>query len=289
MSTSDPKRVHGLYGDNRAAIPVLRRIETRPLHVWQRIKGKGRVQGFVLFNGTPVLGVTVRMGCLRAVTDTDGYRFDTTDGRYIVASGMIESVSDMYVSGETDVVIPVDGQARGDIILQFPSEDYREIIISGDADLIDRQVVGHDRIEHPRINLRPLQIGPRGGAVFEASRAVWPIPADDTIANVTKPQDGQEYRFGDWDYTAGFGFGADTLDIRVFAELPQLSQNARVTILARIVERDGASVDIEVVGEETVDVPRNGSASVTISLKSSETAPDRAEVRLAVQNARARA
>ncbi len=284
--------LHGLYGHNEAAIVIYRRPEKRPVYRWAKADVKGTVHGRVRFQGNVILGITVKLNCHSAVTGLDGYLLSVPMGRYRITAGMVDPISGLYVSGFIDVTI-IGGQTIGaaDILLNFPAEDFRQIIITGHADLVDRSVLGSDDWSHPDIVLRPLQVGPAMDVIWDPARMVWPLPLLPpsflpTGANHPTPTPGQLTRLGDWDYTeARYGFGEDTLVLQVHIQLATAFA-VDLSVLASIVEISGDDTDIEILHNASHTITKDASTHLTINLKSSETAPDRADVTLNIANNR---
>jgi hypothetical protein len=301
---SPGKGLQGLYGYNENAIVIYRRPEQVPIYTWQKSEREGGVSGIVKFQGQSVTGITVTLNCQHGVTGAHGYVIEPVKvGKYRVTAGMADPASGLYVSGFADVRVGPDKVVSApDIILNFPSEDYRQVLITGHADLVDRQVTTKDHWEHPDILLRALQIGPGINIQWDPARMVWPLPVTvyppfpDAFPGIaTKhpapdPNAPPNVRLGDWDYTeASYGFGGDELELRAYAELIPGTRDAHVILEARIIERDGGDIDLEVWRFADITIPENGSDNTTFGLKSAETAPDRADVTLTIRNLRSAA
>jgi hypothetical protein len=279
-------RLHGLYGHNEKALVIYARPEERPVYRWAKGAGRQPVKGIVQFNGTDVVGITVKLNCTAAVTGKEGYTLQAPSGRYRITAGMLEPVSELYVSGFVDVTVK-DGDPvtqAGVIALGFPSEDRREIVITGHADTVDRRTVGPDRGATPDIALRPLQVGPAADIPWDPERMVWAPPNAGLMPTAAKatPSPGVAVRLGDWDYAEkGYESGSDTLMIRVYVELVPQTLAVNVIVNASIDEDE-----IEVSASWTGTIDKDGSDRLTIDLKSAEIAPDRAHVELHIANNR---
>lgn len=278
--------LHGLYGQNEAAIVIYRRPEQRPVYRWAATGPKGTVHGRVRFQGNVILGITAKLNCNAAVTGLDGYLFTVPEGHYRITAGMFDPVSGFYVSGFTDVTVVRDTTIPAtDIILDFPTEDRRQIVITGHADLVDRATLGSDDWAHPDIVLRPLQVGPAMDVIWDPERMVWPFSPlglfPDGVNHPT-PIPGKPTRLGDWDYIeARYSFGEDTLLLQIHTQL-RAAMAIELSVLASIVDDGFYEISHSVVHT----IAKDASYLLTIHLKSGETAPDSAQINLTIANNR---
>ncbi len=149
---ADAEVVYGLYGYNEVAqvIPPMGNLNPPPRCSWQISQGFSLVSGKVLFEGVPVAGVKVRIGCTSFTTGLDGMFIEqpVPQGSYWCDAHYTHPVSRLSLKSDGQVVT-VPSRNLITIELKEPPVTRRRIWFEGRADLTNR----HPGAEIPGVNL----------------------------------------------------------------------------------------------------------------------------------------
>jgi hypothetical protein len=267
---------HGLWGHSERMLLVRGRREPRHRHEYRRSEGVALVRGRVLYQGGPVLGADVRIGCehdlTRPGTDEPTYALEVPAGRCEVTAQAYWPDSAWMLTASRVVDLAPGGQTV-DLELEDPPVWRRRVRVFGKVDLVHRVLIGTDDWLHEPI-------------VREADLS--------------------------WTPTSWAGTPPPGLDQRHIAFPDVLSgmagdERVRVTVTAFL--REDLSVEFAVTTQLTEDwydtahpatadqietginepafvVPADGSASRTFTMQSADLPPDRARIELTFTNER---
>jgi len=149
----------GLYGFAEPLHYRESRIEPVTIHRWHQVTKYGAVHGRVTFQGDPVGGVLVQLfDGMSAFTRADGtYRMDHVPyGKYQLKAG--RDLLGVYVSADVPFDLAVDDLAL-DVSLAGPPAQFRRLVVTGTAHIVDFETFGHDEIQDWPFG-RDFHVGP---------------------------------------------------------------------------------------------------------------------------------
>ena len=150
-----------------------------PIYRIKPVVGQGKVRGTVVgrlpdrAEADPIVGATVRLGCLVDTTDPEGWSFDPVKaGRYRLQASMFvidpaTNVGLEWTSKAEDFEIH-DGDDLSGITLELlpPPGLARTVFVRHHADIVDRRVLGKDDWGHFDLDDKiPLAFDPRDNPV----------------------------------------------------------------------------------------------------------------------------
>jgi hypothetical protein len=279
----NPKVRHGLWGHSEKLLLVEGRDVPRRRHKYARSRGVARVRGKVRFEGQPIVGAWVRIGCDSDLTrPTDHgipeYVLEVGGGTYEVVAGAYWPGTDQWLS--TQKVVALDpGDQRVDLDLEPPPAWRRIVRVTGRLDMVHQVLVGHDDWLHQPISLevrlfqRPSGWGGPGGPQSKIS---------DSRSWLSDSAGNERVHFSltltlNNDLSVSCGLSSQLLEDfwgndEDFAALST-----------------GEMADIVQTGENLplFTVPEDGTHSLAIDHKDADEPPDRAHLHLTFSNERA--
>jgi hypothetical protein len=154
----DNNIAHGLYGFSTKLIYREPYLEWRRISRWVKAETDGQLAGTVIYRGSPVAGAVVKAAGKDVVTGGDGhFLLKVPAGPYRVEAGKL--MDGWFVEGAVDATVTAGTKTEITIILNEPSEWYREITIRGTMDIKDWEDIG-DEFATRTFFQNGIQIGP---------------------------------------------------------------------------------------------------------------------------------
>ncbi len=147
---------HGLWGYSEKLLLVEGRPERRHRHVYQRSYGVSRVRGQVRFNGQPIVGADVWIGCDHDLTrpgphEIPEYVIETGAATYEIRAGAFWPGTEQWLS-TSKVVELRPGDQHVDLDLEPPPAWRRIVRVTGKVDIVHQVLIGHDDWLHQPIS-----------------------------------------------------------------------------------------------------------------------------------------
>jgi hypothetical protein len=134
----------GLYGYNEKLILRVGTFKV-PKCALLPSNGTATVRGVVSYNGRPVGGATVRIGCRQTMSQPEKgyYEIQVPAGRYLVTATYTDRTTGWGLDGNADTNDMAGGSSSWiPIDLQDPPPQRRKVIVSGTMDLRDAYLGG---------------------------------------------------------------------------------------------------------------------------------------------------
>jgi hypothetical protein len=262
----------GLWGDREPLILPAPRWERKRVHVFKRSRGLALVQGTVKHRLTDDLvpGALVRIGCESTLTNEEGfYRMEVAAGQREVIAGAYWPQSKWWLEGRELPRLTPGENPNVDLFLEDPPDWRRRLQIRIWIDLVHQVLIGKDDWRHEtgllqeRLTKLPTEWGdPPGGA----PSLVWDWHWSDKNAIIT------EYA------------GDERARLKIRATLLPETLAIKVELRGELIE--GHDAEVEASADHTTEVAKDGTKTVNMSLKSGETPPDRAWLKIELLNLR---
>lgn len=266
---------HGLWGQSERLLLVEGRTVPRRVHELARSSGVAIAWGKVLYDGEPLTGAEVQIGCDEDLTRLGRTRFpsyylEVPAGRHEIIAGAFWPASNWWLTGHQLAELS-PGENEVDVVLE-PPPDWRRIVrVFGKVDIVHRVLFGSDDWHHQPITLE--------------ARMAW-TPND---WGTPPPGDKRSETFK---FLSGLA-GPERVHMSIVVWLnDDLSVGAGISA-QHLEDFYGEEDDpdmyqhVETGTNRSAKVPADGSVKLTIDSKSADWPPDRSHIEVTIANERA--